>query len=197
MTDRLLAQMIKCNIIEKEEEEIYRFGLEGLILKLIHYSTYLLIAALLGEVIPFLVFFAAFLILRKNAGGYHAETKMDCYVSSGLTVLGTIVFMKLFRNWSNVEFICILFVIIANILICMIAPLGNRNRELDEEEQKYFKKKTRVFLLIENIFFIAFIISEKGDRFIIISIAISMAMVCEAILLLLEKIRKEKDETDK
>ena len=38
MTDRILSQLIKLNMIDSEDEEIYRFGLEGLSLKLIHYT---------------------------------------------------------------------------------------------------------------------------------------------------------------
>ena len=87
MTDRILNQLIKLNIIDSEDEEIYRFGLEGIFLKLIHYLSYFLIAALLREWVRFLLFFSAFLLLRKNAGGYHAKTKGGCYVSSCLTVL--------------------------------------------------------------------------------------------------------------
>lgn len=35
MTDRLLKQMIRLHIIDEEEEEIYHFGIEGLLLKLL------------------------------------------------------------------------------------------------------------------------------------------------------------------
>lgn len=185
MADMLLAQMIKFNIIEKEEEEIYRFGLESLLLKLIHYSTYLLIAVFFREVIPFLVFFVAFLLLRKNAGGYHAKTKWACYVRSCLVVIGTVIGIKWGRTWSNAEFICVALVIIGDIVIYRIAPLGNRKRELDEEEIRYFRRRTRVFLAIENVFFIAFNI--VGMREYVLAIVI--AVICEGILLLLEEIK--------
>ena len=193
MTDRLISQMIKCNIIDKEDEEIYRFGLEGLILKLVHYTTYLLIAVFLGEVIPFFIFFVSFLILRKNAGGYHAKTKSSCYISSCLTVLGIIVFMKYLREWNNLGLILSFCISLADIAIFIIAPLGNKNRELDEEEVMHFKRRTRLFLIIENIFFIVFTIAEKENY--VVTIAIVTAVICEAVLLLLEKIRRENDET--
>ncbi len=193
MTDRLLSQMIKFNIIEKEDEEIYRFGLEGLMLKLVHYTTYLFIAIFLGEVLAFLFFFVSFLLLRKNAGGYHAETKKSCYISSCLTIFGIVVFMKFLRDWSIAGIILAVFTIIADIVIYKLAPLGNKNRELDEEEVMYFKRRTRVFLVVENIVFIVFAIAEKENS--VVTISIAMAIICEAVLLLLEKIRKGNDET--
>lgn len=185
MADMLLAQMIKFNIIEKEEEEIYRFGLESLLLKLIHYSTYLFIAVFFREVIPFLFFFVAFLLLRKNAGGYHAKTKWACYVRSCLVVIGTVFGIKWGRTWSNAEFICAALVIIGDIVIYKIAPLGNRKRELDGEEIRYFRRRTRSFLAIENMFLIAF--AMVGMREYVL--AIVMAIICEGILLLLVEIK--------
>ena len=155
--------------------------------------TYLLIAVFLGEVIPFFIFFVSFLILRKNAGGYHAKTKSSCYISSCLTVLGIIVFMKYLREWNNLGLILSFCISLADIAIFIIAPLGNKNRELDEEEVMHFKRRTRLFLIIENIFFIVFTIAEKENY--VVTIAIVTAVICEAVLLLLEKIRRENDET--
>ena len=40
MTDRIIKQLMKLQIINSEEEEIYRFGLEALFLKGVHYISY-------------------------------------------------------------------------------------------------------------------------------------------------------------
>lgn len=192
MADRLLKQMIKFNIIECGDEEIYRFGLEGMILKLIHYTTYLLIAVFFRETIRFLIFFTAFLLLRKNAGGYHAKTKLGCYISSCATVLTAIIIMKFF---SECEFVIIAessLIIIADTLFCMMAPLGNKNRTLSEKEKNFFKKQSMSFLIVENVLLCVMIIGKK-EAF---AIPVGMAIICEAILLLLEKIRKENNKIE-
>lgn len=187
MTDRLLKQMIRLHIIDEEEEEIYRFGIEGLLLKLLHYSSYLLIAFLSQEMVHFLLFFVAFLLLRKSAGGYHAKTKLICYICSCLTVFGAIMCMKMFPQRNYVVMICMGMTLIADLIISMLAPLGNLNRRLDEEEARCFRKKTKKVLVIENIFVVAFMCVKSWNY----AIPIMIAVVCEGILLMMEKLQRE------
>lgn len=186
MTDKLVNQMIKLQVIDNDEKEIYRFGIESLLLKLLHYSSYLLIAAFLGEIVRFLLFFFTFLLLRKSAGGYHAKSKAGCYCISCFTVLSAIVCMKIFSNYeNNLEILAtgFLLTILCDVIIIRFAPLGNRNRELEEAETIYFRKRTRIILFGENsiIFLLGFMRLEEY------AVSIVLAIVCQAILLLLEK----------
>ena len=192
MTDRLLKQMIEFNIIEPGDEEIYRFGLEGMILKLVHYTTYLIIAVFFRVTMHFLIFLVAFLLVRKNAGGYHAKTKAGCYISSCTTVLIIIIIMKLLPEWEITAMAEGSLIFIADVLICMMAPLGNRNRTLSEKEMKFYRKRSISFLVLENVLLCFMLIWGKETW----EIPIGMAIICEAILLLLEKIRKENDEIE-
>lgn len=186
MTDRILEQLIKLNIIDSEDEEIYRFGLEGLSLKLIHYTSYLVIAFFAHEMIRFLIFFAAFLVLRRNAGGYHAKTKGGCYISSCLTVLGMVVCVKSIHNWEAFLYGGSILMLLADLCIFAFAPSGNRNRVLEQEELMIFKKRSYGFLIFENLFVVLLTVAGQGKY----AVPVILAILCEAILLLLEKMRK-------
>lgn len=188
MTDRILDQMLKLHIIEEEEEEIYRFGLEGLMLKLLHYTSYLLIAAFSHALVQFLVFFTAFLLLRKSAGGYHAKTRTGCYIGSCLTVAVVILCMKAFSAWNDnmpIDIIFDAFMMPAAVMIWRIAPLGNRNRDLDGPEIKYFRKKTFIFLAGEISSAVLLTVIKQEEY----AAAIVLALICQALLLIIEKIR--------
>lgn len=188
MTDRIIRQMIRLNIINSEEEEIYRFGLNGLELKILHYLSYLFIAAIMGEMIPFFVFFIAFLFLRKNAGGFHASTKKGCYLCSCATVFAVLICIKTVPVWNYVMLIHLAFLLLADILIYEVAPLGNRNRVLDEEETYFFRKQTIVILSLENAIVFALLLTEKMNYIT----PIVLAAIVEAGLLSAEKIRMKK-----
>lgn len=184
MTDRILDQMIRLHIVDSEEAEIYRFGLEGLLLKIVHYISYLLIAILFGEVLQFLLFFAAFMVLRKSAGGYHAKTKAGCYIVSCLTVAVEVTSIKFIAAWKYAVEICLILTIVADGFILRIAPLGNHNRELDETEIRYFRKRTLIFLAVENfIIFLLFITKQTYC-----AIPVVLAIFCQMILLISGKI---------
>ncbi len=188
MTDRILNQMFKLHIIEEEEEEIYRFGLEGLTLKLLHYISYLFIAAFSHVCMPFFVFFTAFLLLRKSAGGYHARTKTGCYIGSCLTVAVVIMYIKAVTVWSDKMLLYIIFdafMILSAVIVWRIAPLGNRNRDLDEAEIKYFRKRTLILLVGGIISMLLFTIMKQEQY----AAAILLAFTCQALLLVIEKTR--------
>lgn len=188
MTDRILSQLIKLNIIDREDEEIYRFGLEGLFLKLIHYTSYLVIALLTHEIICFLIFFAAFLVLRKSAGGYHAKTRGGCYVSSCFLVFCMMICIKMMVGSNYAEPAGCSLLLLSDLCIFTIAPLGNRNREYDPEETQLFRKRTVFFLILENALVVILRLAGKADY----AVPIVMAAGVEAVLLLLEKIRTIK-----
>lgn len=192
MTDRLLNQLIKWNIIDSEDEEIYRFGLEGILLKLIHYFSYFLIALLLHEWMRFLIFFSAFLLLRKNAGGYHAKTKSGCYVSSCFTVLCMVLSIKEAAGLNEVIPVAGILMVLADMVIFALTPLGNRNRILEQEEIVAFRRRSYTFLMLENVFAILLVVTGmKGYAFPVV-----LAIICEAVLLLLEKMREGSNEVE-
>lgn len=183
MTDRILNKMIHLNIINAEEADIYRFGMETLELKLLHYISYLFIAVLCGEVFNFCLFFMAFLLLRKNAGGCHSETKTGCYFLSCFTVLGAMLIMKYVVLQNAVIFSGIVLLLVADILIYRLAPLGNRNRELNDKEIIYFRKRTRQILIVENSVIFACLVCSKKQY----ALPFILAVICQAVLLMLQK----------
>lgn len=188
MTDRMINQLIALNIIDREEEDIYRFGMEVLSLKILHYVSYLLIAVFFHEIIRFLIFFVAFVLLRKSAGGYHVKTKSGCYICSCIMVLTIILFTKGFSGLllQQINLGCMAIILTGDIIIWKIAPLGNRSRIFDEEENEIFKHRTRMLLVFENLF--VFVLVVMGQNAYVVPIA--LAVGCEATLLLLERLRK-------
>ncbi len=194
VTDRMLDSMIRLGVVDRNDAEIYRFGLEAMVWKTFHYASYLLIAFFCGETVCFLYFFLSFLLLRKNGGGYHAKTKAECYVLSCLMVFGTVVCMKVVQGWNGWNHIVhmgsvgwlLALVAAADFIIFITAPLGNRNRELEEEEKRYFRKRTRGLLVGENILVVLLGLAGKAEY----AVAVAMAVMWEASVLLAEKIRE-------
>lgn len=183
MTDRLITRMLKWKIINEDEIEIYRFGLETLFLKMFHYISYLLIAIFCGGLVTYAIFFMAFLCLRKNAGGYHSKTKLSCYFWSCLTVISVIFIVKYVMAYGIPSIMSIGSLVVADIIIFMLAPVGNCNRGLDIDEIDLFRKRTIWVLTLENMLVLLLFAVDK----IQFSLPLILAIVCQAILLLLQK----------
>lgn len=194
MADRIIRQLIALELIDGEEEDIYRFGLEVLFLKVLHYASYLLIAAFLHEIPCFLILVFAFILLRKSAGGYHAKTKSGCYVGSCVTVLIMILCIKEFSVLApwQITLGSILIMLAGDISIWKTAPSGNRSRIFDETEERIFKHRTHIVLIFETLAVSVIIAAGKE----VYAIPIVLAIGCEMVLLLLEKLRKGSHEIE-
>lgn len=137
------------------EEDVYYFGLECLFIKLIHYSSYMLIGALLRMLIPMLISAMVLIPLRRKSGGFHASTRIGCYlISCSVVVVVCLLDKVIFPLWLGA-----VTTLGANAIIFAFAPIENENRTLDHEERKKFRKQALIVLVLADI---AVIISCKN-----------------------------------
>lgn len=144
--DILTNQLLEKNMIPKEEEEIYRFGIECLSIKAVTFLTYVIIALVMVKFKDFAIIMLTFVPLRKSAGGYHAKTKLRCYLLSCGLLIAALFLCRgaaTFHIWTVI--LCM-----ADIAFLWMAPVDNENKRMDEEEILFFKKRTRIVLLLVN-----------------------------------------------
>lgn len=143
----IIEKLIFHKIILEEDTEIYKFGMECLVLKLLHIISYLCIAAWL-KMLPELIVIACVLIpLRRNAGGFHAKTKTGCYMFSCFYVISILLVSKTVIS----QFLWWGALVLSDAIIFFMSPVDNENKRLDKKEMEYFKKKSRYILILANI----------------------------------------------
>lgn len=133
-------------IIESKEEDIYKFGIECLRLKIITLGVCAIIALLLKKMIEFIILLLAFILIRRSAGGYHAKTKQGCILFSCCSVLVSLLLCEVHFTLS----FYVLTLIVIDIGLAFIAPVDNKNNRFNDAEKDFFKKKTCRTLLIIN-----------------------------------------------
>lgn len=140
-----LVNMLTNHLLKKDDvcmdADACRFGIEITILKFLHFVSYLAIAVCMKRVIEFMIIFIVFYAFRRNTGGYHARTRMGCYIFSCMAITAAmLVAGKEINVW-----------IMAGLALCELAvlfwisPIENENRPLDEDEISCFRK--RLYLL--------------------------------------------------
>lgn len=174
---QIIEIMIKKKIISSENRCIYEYGLECLILKFIHYSTYIIIALYLKRLLCLLVFGIIFGALRRNAGGYHAKTKSGCYFFSCTIVTVSLLLSKV----SLIENLTLIIMPISNIVIWNYAPIVNGNMDIDIIERPLLKKKIRIILLLINVFLI---ISYILDFKLLVNLIVQSCLLMASMLIL-------------
>lgn len=147
LKEYIIDKLVLHNIISEKEAEIYKFGMECLALKLIHCISYLCIAACLRLLPELFVIACVLLPLRRNAGGYHARTRIGCYIFSCFYIFIVLCISKAVIN----QFLWWGALVLSDGLIFSLSPIDNENKRLDKIEFLHYRKKSRYILITANI----------------------------------------------
>lgn len=139
--------LLRDGVISPEEVEIVEYGLESFESSLLG----MFITLLIGYCFDFL--WGSFLLwllifpLRKNAGGYHADTKGRCLLfSTAMLFVSVICFVQM--EWLDIVYILVAVCCFA--MIFFLAPVENDNKHLEHVEYLVYRKRTRMILLLEG-----------------------------------------------
>lgn len=146
-------------IIQEEDVDKCRYGLDVFISSALEIVSILMIAAFLGNFFEAVLLFAAFIPLRIYAGGYHADTKLKCYlISLGVYGAFTAIMNVLPKDaYMMVNLSCTVFSLI---MVIIAAPVIHKNKKGNDIERKYYRKfsicicsvETTIILLLTAIF---------------------------------------------
>ncbi|WP_090530909.1 accessory gene regulator B family protein [Pseudobutyrivibrio sp. UC1225] len=155
-----IEKFILTNSDNEEEKEILYFGVERFLIFCFGIIIILLSGVLLDELPRTLVFVTCIFPLRQNAGGFHFNDSKKCTVCSlGLLIIS----IKLMKIISLSSLCAILLSLISTGFILYFAPVGNKNRELDELERKVYGRRTKCICLVENFLLLSFIIVNANN----------------------------------
>lgn len=156
---RLVEFLAENKVIVSEDKPIYIYGIEQGILMFINICTTLVLGILFNKLLASLVFMVAYIPFRSYAGGYHAKTKMRCYLFSvGMLI---ICFMGIDILGQN-ESIGNLVLCIALGVIAVLVPVADVNKPLSLKEQQVFRKRALIILLV--IVVIMMIFNGLGNK---------------------------------
>ncbi len=136
------------NIIDKEDIEIYEYGLEILILTVFELISIILISIFLSKLFVTLLFLLSFCVLRLFAGGYHAKTSGRCYLAF-LTVYAVYLFIQYLSLPLTV--VPIAFSAISELIILLYAPVDHENKRLSAKTSKRCRLISILVVSVETL----------------------------------------------
>ena len=189
LLDLTLCFINSNNKLEDDTSEIIRYGLEILFIKIVFSICALFIAVSLHCFWECIVFLMAFSAIRTSAGGFHARTRIQCFVMSMFMIIINIGAVKLVAHYISLYYFLAPLALISIVAIWFLSPVDTENRPLENDEKIRFKKRTRVLLCLELV---SVIIMEILDlRNIVFEILLATSFV--AVLLIMELIVKRKN----
>ncbi len=182
LIQHILFRMKTKELVKDEDEDVYRFGLECLLLKIIHYLSYIFIGFALHMIVPMSVSVIILMGLKSKTGGYHAKTRLGCYFFSCFIVFLICLLDKAeFSAWLFVLAVCT-----ANSVIWRFTPVQNTNRELEQIERKEFRRQSLLLLCVVD----AAVIATTAIKSFAISQWLLNGLLVEAGLVILGKKRE-------
>lgn len=151
MKNKVINYISKYIDADEDMLVIYKYGIDIIISKLIHIFFVCLIGYLynvLFETVLFLIFYST---LREYSGGFHANTKLRCFICTLIVIFAMIVLNKIFAEFSNQ--VKLFLLLIYGIIIIIFSPQDTTNKPLSNKEKAVYKRKVKKYLLIQ-VFFI-------------------------------------------
>ena len=147
MVKRLLVD----GLVSEEEAEIVSYGLESLKNNLTGFFLIVLAGICLNCFPESIVLGLMTFPLRKNAGGYHAKTRVKCTI---LSVVMVVMVLEGIVKACWPEKVYILVMLVCAGVIMILAPVENSNKRLDGLEKKVYRQRTRKILVAEIMLFL-------------------------------------------
>lgn len=144
LTDYIIGK----SVIEESERDVYEYGFQFAFETILCFIISILIAILLRMIPEGILFLILFIPLRSYAGGMHLERYIFCLLLSCLTYLGVLLINK----YIDIPiFISVIGVIALTAATWFLYPAKHVNREIDETEEAYFKKRLKFLLLTDTL----------------------------------------------
>lgn len=174
--------------IDDEEAEIVRYGLEMAVLKITFFAAALVVSLLMNSFWQFIIFISLFSILRSYAGGYHAKTRIRCFIQSMLLIIAAVIIINITQKITYIIVPLSVIALAASIIIWRIAPVDSKNKRLDFDEKAIMRRKTRITLIAEIIIgVVSYLLNFK-----MVSCAVVLSIIASCVLLLAEYFKMEQ-----
>lgn len=180
LSEKIITNMIKSGVSIEADREIYVYGLTQLFRTLLNLFTTVIIGFCMGMLLESIVFVICLMFIRSYSGGYHSNSPLRCYIISVIAVIMALGSIKL-SVWN--EYSSVLVMVISNGILLLYAPIGHRNKQLEDIEVLVYKRRLRWILLALTVTFMIFVLVN----WITLSYAVSSAILLSAVMLLVDK----------
>lgn len=132
-------------IIKNDDRDEMIYGLNTFLTVIVNILSSLFIGFLFHMVAEVILFILVYKSLRKYVGGSHASTAWRCYISSCVTYVIVLICIMYYPLTNIVTTVA---VFISAIVLWILAPVEAPKKPLDEVEQKVFKQRSRISIIV-------------------------------------------------
>lgn len=172
--------------LTNDERELYNYGF----FMLTSHFLYFVLACLFGILFKCfwraVVFYIVFQLIRRFAGGYHANTESRCEVLTSLSMLGSVGLIRLSELHNfNLPLLCTSLA--CGEIIFVLSPLDTPEKPLTKKELGCFRKVSRVL----SVLILAVIVISYFKELYTLFAPCCIGFALESVLLIAGKIKRQ------
>ena len=95
---RIVSKMLMANLISDNETEMYNYGVQVLLEKVISYAAIFALAMIIHKFLEILLFSVSFSVIRKYSGGIHCKTFKSCLIISAFVSFSGVELLPLIES---------------------------------------------------------------------------------------------------
>lgn len=183
LSDKLVNWLTKRKAIPDSEASLYRYAAYNCLYTFIPVLPILSIAYALNSIFGGILFFIAFILLRKYTGGFHFQSPGLCLFVSLLSEYSFIFLATVIPSmllWSILLFI-------SSISLCILSPVKSAKRDLTPADQLRCKRQTKKILVSICVFCYLLYWIKREDMIPYPSSAVFMTAISQYPAIILEK----------
>lgn len=154
-SQKLGELFVKWGISDVADIEIYIFGFESIIMRVVHCLTMVGIGTLVKRPIETIVFLVFYSSVRKIAGGQHFKSKNICFGFSGMLICMVMIPINIV-DWEILRILSNIIFMPSIIIIYLLAPCDNEGKRINDKEKQNLRGKIQMLLLINIIIYLIF-----------------------------------------
>ena len=179
--------MVENSVIKEEDKEIISYGIDLFLSSMLELVSIFIISVFVGNLKETLFFFISFIPLRIYAGGYHASTKLRCYIVS-LIIYGIFTLIMTMVPYAYYIKVSLIGTLRSFITIYSLAPIVHNNKSVNSLERKIYKKFSLVISAIESLVIFGLVFFNDGS---IYAISLSIGQLAEAGAVIISAIKNK------
>lgn len=193
ISKKIMQIICQQGIISNSELDKYIYGLEIFLSSTVEVISIILLSAILGNVVQTILFFSAFIPLRIFAGGYHADTRLRCYLVS-LMVYAIFTALIGYIPYTMRFHMIVGGVLFTLIVVCEFAPVINANKKLNTNEVNTFRRFSITICMVQSFVYLVLVMLLKNNVYLLSAVMGDIAVAVSILVAVLkDKILKTNE----
>ena len=178
---RLTSYMIEQGVVAHEDAEIYVYGWKMLLFSVGSFSSILLVGFFLGQLWGTALFLLFFTFLRSYAGGYHANTFSQCFLTT-ITIYTCCLLLHSYLPELYWDLAVSVFLLMSIFITYRWAPIDHPNKPFRGQQKQILKELSRIVVLSQTLILLVLRVWQPWLQQYLLWAALAMAVASLTLL---------------